>query len=49
MVDLPLKPAKFAGDAVVFVVAKDSPKNSISVQEIKNELQSDEKNIILMV
>ena len=35
MVDLPLKPAKFAGDAVVFVVAKDSPKNSISVQEIK--------------
>lgn len=46
MVDLPLEPAKFAGDAVVFVVAKDSPKNSISVQEIKNELQSDEKNII---
>jgi phosphate transport system substrate-binding protein len=46
MVDLPLQPAKFAGDAVVFVVAKNSPRNSISVQEIKDELQSDEKNII---
>ena len=46
MVDLPLQPAKFAGDAVVFVVAKNSPKNSISVQEIKDELQSDEKNVI---
>ena len=46
MVDLPLQPAKFAGDAVVFVVAKNSPRNSISVQEIKDELQSDEKNVI---
>ena len=46
MVDLPLQPAKFAGDAVVFVVAKNSPRNSISVQEIKKELQSDDKNII---
>lgn len=46
MVDLPLQPAKFAGDAVVFIVAKNSPRNSISVQEIKDELQSDEKNII---
>ncbi len=46
MVDLPLQPAKFAGDAVVFVVAKNSPRSSISVQEIKDELQSDEKNII---
>lgn len=46
MVDLPLQPAKFAGDAVVFVVAKNSPRNSISVQEIKDELQSDDKNII---
>ncbi len=31
---------------MVFVVAKNSPRNSISVQEIKNELQSDEKNVI---
>ena len=46
MVDLPLQPAKFAGDAVVFVVAKNSPRNSISVQEIIDELQSDEKNVI---
>lgn len=46
MVDLPLQPAKFAGDAVVFIVSKNSSKNSISVEEIKNELQSDEKNII---
>ena len=29
MVDLPLEPAKFAGDAVVFVVAKDSPKTQL--------------------
>ncbi len=33
MVNLPSEPAKFAGDAVVFVVAKDSPKNSISVKK----------------
>lgn len=46
MVDLPLQPAKFAGDAVVFVVAKNSPRNSITIQEIREELQSDEKNVI---
>ncbi|WDT68973.1 PstS family phosphate ABC transporter substrate-binding protein [Cloacibacterium sp. TD35] len=46
MVDLPLKPAKFAGDAAVFIVAKNSPRNSISIEDIKKELQSDEKNII---
>lgn len=46
MVDLPLQPAKFAGDAVVFVVSKNSPRNSITIQEIREELQSDEKNVI---
>lgn len=46
MVDLPIQPARFAGDAVVFIVAKNSYKNSISIEEIKKELLSDKKNII---
>lgn len=39
-------PAKFAADAVVFIVPKDSPKESISIDEIKVELNNDKKNII---
>lgn len=39
-------PAKFAADAVVFVVPKDSPRESITVEEIKQELTNDKKNII---
>lgn len=43
----PAKPARFAADALVFVVAKNSPRNSISVDEIKSELLSKERNLIL--
>ncbi|WP_133438918.1 PstS family phosphate ABC transporter substrate-binding protein [Chryseobacterium salivictor] len=39
-------PAKFAADAVVFVVPNDSPRESITMEEIKQELTSDKKNII---
>lgn len=44
--DLKFLPAKFAADAVVFVVPKDSPKESISIDEINSGLLSDEKNFI---
>ncbi|MDP2454885.1 MULTISPECIES: PstS family phosphate ABC transporter substrate-binding protein [unclassified Kaistella] len=39
-------PAKFAGDAVVFIVPKNSPKETITIDEIRNELNNDKKNII---
>lgn len=42
----PAKPARFAADAIVFVTAKNSPRNSISVEEIKSELLSQDRNII---
>lgn len=45
-VDLKFLPARFAADAVVFVVPKDSPKQSISMDEIKSGLESDAKNFI---
>lgn len=45
-VDLKFLPAKFAADAVLFIVPKDSPKESISMEEIKNGLESDDKNFI---
>ncbi|SHL54068.1 PstS family phosphate ABC transporter substrate-binding protein [Chryseobacterium polytrichastri] len=45
-VDMKILPAKFAADAVVFVVPKSSPKTSISMDEIKNGLQSDNKAFI---
>lgn len=44
--DLKFLPAKFAADAVVFVVPKDSPKESISIEEISNGLLSDKKDFI---
>lgn len=44
--DLKFLPAKFAADAVVFVVPKDSPKESISMDEIRNGLLSDNKEFI---
>ena len=46
MVDMPLEPARFAGDATVFIVAKNSPRNSITIDEIRSELLSDQKKII---
>lgn len=45
-VDLPFEPARFAGDATVFIVAKNSPRNSITIDEIRSELLSDQKKII---
>lgn len=45
-IDMDLLPAKFAADAVVFVVSKDTPRESISMEELKNELSSEEKNVI---
>ena len=45
-IDMEMQPAKFAADAVVFVVPKNSAKENISVEEIEKELQSDKKKII---
>ncbi|UBB89288.1 substrate-binding domain-containing protein [Candidatus Kaistella beijingensis] len=45
-IDMEMQPAKFAADAVVFVVPKNSAKENISVEEIEKELQSDNKKII---
>jgi len=45
-VDLKFLPARFAADAVIFVVPKDSPKESISMEEIEQGMQSEEKNFI---
>ncbi|MGL6129176.1 PstS family phosphate ABC transporter substrate-binding protein [Chryseobacterium artocarpi] len=44
--DLKFLPAKFAADAVVFVVPKDSPKESITMEEINAGLLSDNKDFI---
>lgn len=44
--DLKFLPSKFAADAVVFVVPKDSPKESISMEEINDGLLSDNKEFI---
>ena len=45
-IDLPWQPAKFAADAVLFVVPKNSALESISMDEIANELQSEKKRFI---
>lgn len=45
-VDLKFLPAKFAADAVIFVVPKNSPKESISMEEIEQGMQSDDKKFI---
>lgn len=45
-IDLPWLPGKFAADAVLFVVPKDSPLESISTDEIFTELTSDKKRLI---
>ncbi|WP_344823484.1 substrate-binding domain-containing protein [Chryseobacterium ginsenosidimutans] len=45
-VDLKFLPSKFAADAVVFIVPKDSPKESISMEEISQGMQSDNKEFI---
>lgn len=45
-VDLDLVISKFAADAVVFVVPKNSSRNTITMDELKAELESADKNII---
>lgn len=45
-IDMEMMPAKFAADAVVFVVAKNSKRMSISMDELKEELHSAQKKII---
>lgn len=45
-VDLKFVPAKFAADAVVFFVPKNSEKTNITMEEITNGLQSEEKNFV---
>lgn len=45
-IDLPWQPAKFAADAVLFVVPKNSSLESISMDDIYKELQSDDKKLI---
>lgn len=45
-IDLPWLPGKFAADAVLFVVPKDSPLESISTDDIFKELMSDQKKLI---
>lgn len=45
-IDLKFQPAKFAADAVVFIVPKDSPKESISMEEIAQGMQSGEKSFV---
>lgn len=45
-VELKFLPARFAADAVVFVVPKDSPKESISINEIRKGMQSEDKEFI---
>lgn len=45
-IDLPWQPAKFAADAVLFVVPKNSALESISMDDIYKELQSKDKRLI---
>ena len=45
-VDLDLVTSNFAADAVVFIVPKNSPLESITMEEINRELNSSEQNII---
>lgn len=45
-INLPWLPGKFAADAVLFVVPIDSPLESISMEEIYTELNSEKKRLI---
>lgn len=45
-VDLPWQPAKFAADAVVFVVSKKSMRTSLDIEDIKRGLMSEDKAFI---
>lgn len=45
-IDMEMLPAKFAADAVLFVTSKDSSISSISMDSLKAELLSGNKNVI---
>jgi len=45
-VDLKFLPAKFAADAVIFIVPKNSSKTKITMDEIQNGMQSENKDFI---
>lgn len=44
--ELKWQPAKFAGDAVIFIVPKSSTRTSISYEEIQQKLMSNKEDII---
>jgi phosphate transport system substrate-binding protein len=45
-IELKYQPAKFAADAVVFVVSKNSKREKLSFEEIKNGLNSEDKPFV---
>ena len=45
-VDMKIVPARFAADAVVFFVPKNSQKTSITMEEISEGMQSDDKKFV---
>lgn len=45
-IDLPWQPAKFAADAVVFVVPKNSSVKSLDVEDIKKGLMSEDRRFV---
>lgn len=45
-IDLPWQPAKFAADAVVFVVSKNSTRSSLDIEEIKKGLMSEDRKFV---
>ena len=44
--ELKWQPAKFAGDAVIFIVPKSSTRTSISYEEIQQKLMSNQEDMI---
>ncbi|MFC5875842.1 substrate-binding domain-containing protein [Chryseobacterium arachidis] len=45
-IELKILPSKFAADAVIFIVPKESTKESISMDEISKGMQSESKEFI---
>jgi len=48
MVDLPFEPAKFAGDAVVFVTSKNSERNTLLYKKLKANFYQTKERLFLM-
>lgn len=45
-VGVPFQPARFAADGVVFIATKNSERNNITMDELKSELLSENRNVI---